>query len=132
MMHRKSNVPNNRGFKLYKEGALSVVTLLEDCDEDEPFIINIAQCVDMVKNSNIAAWLKDHPNWIDPDTASLPMAGKSPHTAACVRSVASTHDSSVATLSTSPDGRVACHKIWGVILDISGTPPLHSAASCGT
>eukprot|EP00957_Ditylum_brightwellii_P022282 1681443-Ditylum_brightwellii.AAC.1 len=30
LMQKKSNVPNNQGFKLYKEGALSVVALLED------------------------------------------------------------------------------------------------------
>eukprot|EP00957_Ditylum_brightwellii_P063953 4851755-Ditylum_brightwellii.AAC.1 len=66
----------------------------------------------MVKNSNIAVWLKDNPNWLDPDTASTPKASKSPHAAACAHSSASIQDSAVATSNTSPDGRVAHHKIW--------------------
>eukprot|EP00957_Ditylum_brightwellii_P116996 8924147-Ditylum_brightwellii.AAC.1 len=32
-------------------------------------------------------------------------------------------DALVATLSTSPDGKVACHKVWGTVLDTSGTTP---------
>eukprot|EP00957_Ditylum_brightwellii_P029344 2218368-Ditylum_brightwellii.AAC.1 len=77
----------------------------------------------MVKNSNITAWLKDHPNWVDPKAASLPTFGKDQHAAACAHSVASVQESSVATSSTSPDDRVACHKIWDAALDTSGTSP---------
>eukprot|EP00957_Ditylum_brightwellii_P195583 14902862-Ditylum_brightwellii.AAC.1 len=77
----------------------------------------------MVKSSNIAAWLKDHPHWVDPDTASPPRANKSPHAAACTHSSVLVQDSTVATLSTSLEGRVACHKIWGVVLDTCGTSP---------
>eukprot|EP00957_Ditylum_brightwellii_P059167 4490222-Ditylum_brightwellii.AAC.1 len=82
LVQKKSNVPDNQGFELHEEGALPVVSLLEDCDEDKPFIINIEQCLDMVKNLNVAAWLKDHPNWVDPDAALPPRASKSPHAAA--------------------------------------------------
>eukprot|EP00957_Ditylum_brightwellii_P073922 5617283-Ditylum_brightwellii.AAC.1 len=31
-------------------------------NKDEPFIVNTERCLDMIKNSNITAWLKDHPN----------------------------------------------------------------------
>eukprot|EP00957_Ditylum_brightwellii_P202760 15331675-Ditylum_brightwellii.AAC.1 len=86
-----------------QSGALPVVTLLEDCDDDEPFILNIEQCIDMVKNTNIAAWLEDHPNWVDPVAASPPTVGKTQHAAACTHSIASAQDSYVATSSTSPD-----------------------------
>eukprot|EP00957_Ditylum_brightwellii_P072127 5482969-Ditylum_brightwellii.AAC.1 len=51
------------------------------------------------------------------------MAGKSPHAAVCAHSIAFAHNSSAATLSTSLDGKVACHKVWGAVLDISGTSP---------
>eukprot|EP00957_Ditylum_brightwellii_P211427 15366155-Ditylum_brightwellii.AAC.1 len=51
------------------------------------------------------------------------MASKSLYAAACTHSVASTHNSSVATLSTSPDGRVAHHKTLGAVLDINGASP---------
>eukprot|EP00957_Ditylum_brightwellii_P152778 11629472-Ditylum_brightwellii.AAC.1 len=40
-----------------------------------------------------------------------------------MQSGASTQDASVATSSTSPDDRVACHKIWGAVLDTSITVP---------
>eukprot|EP00957_Ditylum_brightwellii_P204185 15338042-Ditylum_brightwellii.AAC.1 len=45
------------------------------------------------------------------------------HAPVCVYSITSVQDSSVATLSTSPDGRVACHKIWGAVLDTSIASP---------
>eukprot|EP00957_Ditylum_brightwellii_P182150 13877867-Ditylum_brightwellii.AAC.1 len=60
---------------------------------------------------------------MDPNAAVSPKASKSPHAAACVQSGASIQDASVATSSTSPDGRVARHKIWGAVLDTSGTTP---------
>eukprot|EP00957_Ditylum_brightwellii_P045623 3461339-Ditylum_brightwellii.AAC.1 len=40
-----------------------------------------------------------------------------------MQSVASIQDATVATLSTSPDGRVARHKIWGAVLDTRGATP---------
>eukprot|EP00957_Ditylum_brightwellii_P020164 1520917-Ditylum_brightwellii.AAC.1 len=92
---KKNNVPDSQGFELRKEGALLVVTLLEDYD----------------------------PNGIDPDVVSPPRASKSPRAAACTHSSAFVQDSTAATLSTSPDGRVAHHKMWGVVLDTSGTSP---------
>eukprot|EP00957_Ditylum_brightwellii_P140829 10727746-Ditylum_brightwellii.AAC.1 len=57
-MQKNHDVPNGQGFQSHKEGVLPVVALLEDCNEDKPFIVNIEQCLDMVKNSNIATWLK--------------------------------------------------------------------------
>eukprot|EP00957_Ditylum_brightwellii_P192215 14631394-Ditylum_brightwellii.AAC.1 len=67
-------MPDDQGFKPREEGLLPVVALLEGCEEDEEFIANIEQHLDFVKNANIAAWLKDHPNWVDPDTVSSPRA----------------------------------------------------------
>eukprot|EP00957_Ditylum_brightwellii_P110018 8392153-Ditylum_brightwellii.AAC.1 len=96
---------------------------MEDCNKDNLFIVNIEQRLDMFKNSNITTWQKDHPNWVDPDAVSPPRASKSPHAAACTHSSASVQDSTVATLSTSLDGRVTCHKIWGAVLDTSGASP---------
>eukprot|EP00957_Ditylum_brightwellii_P157464 11984340-Ditylum_brightwellii.AAC.1 len=66
---------------------------------------------------------KNHPDWVDPDAAVSPRASKSPYAAACVQSVASIQDTTVATSSTSPDGRVAHHKIRGAVLDTSGATP---------
>eukprot|EP00957_Ditylum_brightwellii_P161854 12323342-Ditylum_brightwellii.AAC.1 len=77
LTQKKSNVPNNQGFKSHEEGALQVVILLEDCDEDKPFIINIEQHLDMIKNLNIAAWLRDYPNSVDLDAVLPPRASKS-------------------------------------------------------
>ena len=104
---KKDDVPDNQGFKKREAGLLPVVDLLKDCKEDKDFIANIEQHLDLVKNLNIAAWLKDNPNLVDPDTPSSPRARKSPHAAACAHSVASVQHSSVATSSASPDGRVA-------------------------
>eukprot|EP00957_Ditylum_brightwellii_P009733 733623-Ditylum_brightwellii.AAC.2 len=95
----------------------------KDCKEDEPFISNIERCLDFIKNLNIATWLQDHPNWVDPNAAVSSRASKSPHVATCAQSVASIQDASVATSSTSHDGRVARHKIWGAVLDTSSTTP---------
>eukprot|EP00957_Ditylum_brightwellii_P015693 1183504-Ditylum_brightwellii.AAC.2 len=123
LMQKKKNVPNNQGFELREEGALPVVALLEGCNKDEPLIVNIKQCLDMVKNLNITAWLKDHPNCVDPNAVSLSRASKSPYDAACTHSSASVQDSIVATLGTSLDGRVACHKLWGAVLGTSVASP---------
>eukprot|EP00957_Ditylum_brightwellii_P083102 6317485-Ditylum_brightwellii.AAC.1 len=60
---------------------------------------------------------------MDPNVAASLRASKSPYTATCVQSGASIQDTSVATLSISPDGRVARHKIWGTVLDTSCTTP---------
>eukprot|EP00957_Ditylum_brightwellii_P121561 9270784-Ditylum_brightwellii.AAC.1 len=122
-MQKKDDAPNSQGFEACEDGLLSVVALLEDCDDNEAFISNISRQLDYIKNSNIAIWLKDHPEWVDLNVAVSPRASKSPHTAVCVQSGASIQDASVATLSTSPDGRVACHKIWGTVLDTSSTTP---------
>eukprot|EP00957_Ditylum_brightwellii_P051389 3897050-Ditylum_brightwellii.AAC.1 len=48
---------------------------------------------------------------------------KSLHAAACAQSGASIQDASVATSIISPDGRVACHKIWGAVLGTNSTTP---------
>eukprot|EP00957_Ditylum_brightwellii_P204186 15338042-Ditylum_brightwellii.AAC.2 len=49
LIQKKNDIPDNRGFDLHKSGLLQVVALLEDCDEDEPFILSIEQCLDIVK-----------------------------------------------------------------------------------
>eukprot|EP00957_Ditylum_brightwellii_P051014 3868526-Ditylum_brightwellii.AAC.1 len=95
----------------------------EDCNDNEAFISNITRQLDYIKNSNVSTWLKDHPEWVVPDAAVSPRASKSLHAAACMKSGASIQEASVATLSTSPDGRVACHKIWGTVLDTSSITP---------
>eukprot|EP00957_Ditylum_brightwellii_P012020 907048-Ditylum_brightwellii.AAC.1 len=131
LTQKKDDVPNNQGFEPRVEGLLPVVTLLKDCKEDEEFITNIEQCLDLVKNLYIAAWLKDHPNWVDLDAMSSTRASKSLHAAACAHSVVSVQDASVATSSTSPEERVAQHNIWGAVLDTSGASPcivLHAVA----
>eukprot|EP00957_Ditylum_brightwellii_P175961 13398324-Ditylum_brightwellii.AAC.1 len=112
LTQKKDDVPNSRGFEARDDGLLPVVALLEECSDDGAFISNITRCLDYVKNSNIATWLKDHPDWVDRNAAVSPRASKSPHAAVCAHSVASIQDATVATSSTSPDGRVARHKIW--------------------
>eukprot|EP00957_Ditylum_brightwellii_P080813 6147502-Ditylum_brightwellii.AAC.1 len=112
LTQKKDDAPNSQGFEACKDGSLPVVALSKNCDDDEAFISNMARCLDYIKNPNIAKWLKDHPDWVEPDAAVSPRASKSPHAAVCTQSGASIQDASVATSSTSPDGRVACHKIW--------------------
>ena len=123
LTQKKDDAPDGRGFEARDVGSLPVVALLEDCEDDEAFISNIARRLEYVRNSNISTWLKDHPDWADPDAAVSPRASKSPHAAACAQSVASVQDATVAMSSTSPDGRVARHKIWGAVLDTSGAAP---------
>eukprot|EP00957_Ditylum_brightwellii_P185859 14150272-Ditylum_brightwellii.AAC.1 len=103
LMQKKDDVPNGQGFEVCEDGSLPVVALLEDCNEDKAFISNIARQPDYIKNSNVATWLKDHPEWMDPDAAISPRASKFLHAATCMKSGASIQDASVATLSTSPD-----------------------------
>eukprot|EP00957_Ditylum_brightwellii_P030591 2318135-Ditylum_brightwellii.AAC.1 len=114
LTQKKNYVPNSQGFKLHEDGLLPVVALLEDCnDDDDALISNIQRQLDYIKKSNVATSLKDHPEWADSDAAVSPRASKSPHADACVQSGASIQDTTVAISSTSPDGSVACHKIWG-------------------
>eukprot|EP00957_Ditylum_brightwellii_P135282 10315347-Ditylum_brightwellii.AAC.1 len=77
--------------------------------------------LDYIKNLNVTTWLKDHPEWVDPDVAVSPRVSKSLYAATCVQSGVSIQDASVATLNTSPDGRVAHQKIWGAVLETSST-----------
>eukprot|EP00957_Ditylum_brightwellii_P090378 6882453-Ditylum_brightwellii.AAC.1 len=82
LIQKKDDVPNSQEFEAHEDGLLPVVALLEDCDDDEAFISNIARCLDYIKNYNIATWLKDHHDWVDHDVAVSPRASKSPHAAA--------------------------------------------------
>eukprot|EP00957_Ditylum_brightwellii_P195040 14860717-Ditylum_brightwellii.AAC.1 len=86
---KKDDVPDSQGFEVREDGSLPVVALLEDCEDDDVFISNITRRLDYIKNSNIAIWLKDHPDWVDLDAAVSPRASKSPHAATCVQSGAS-------------------------------------------
>eukprot|EP00957_Ditylum_brightwellii_P046691 3543356-Ditylum_brightwellii.AAC.1 len=63
LTQKKDDVPDSRGFEVREDGLLPVVTLLEDCDDDDAFISDITRRLNYVKNSNIATWLKDHPDW---------------------------------------------------------------------
>eukprot|EP00957_Ditylum_brightwellii_P150257 11442865-Ditylum_brightwellii.AAC.1 len=42
LTQKKDDAPNGRGFEAHEVGLLPVVTLLEDCDDDDAFISNIA------------------------------------------------------------------------------------------
>eukprot|EP00957_Ditylum_brightwellii_P183412 13971196-Ditylum_brightwellii.AAC.1 len=81
LTQKKDDAPDSRGFEARGVGSLPVVTLLEDCNDDDALISNIARRLDYVKNSNITTWLKDHPEWVDPNAAVSPRASKSPHAA---------------------------------------------------
>eukprot|EP00957_Ditylum_brightwellii_P046589 3534467-Ditylum_brightwellii.AAC.1 len=52
LMQKKDDVPDSQGFEVLKDGLLPVVALLEDCNDDEAFISNIARQLDYIKNSN--------------------------------------------------------------------------------
>eukprot|EP00957_Ditylum_brightwellii_P056322 4269822-Ditylum_brightwellii.AAC.1 len=92
-----------------------------------------SNCVKMACFQSLLSWkiamnmkllsptLKDHPEWVDPDAAVSPRASKSLHAVACMQFGASIQDALVTTSSTSSDGRVAGHKIWGSVLDTSST-----------
>eukprot|EP00957_Ditylum_brightwellii_P096339 7337684-Ditylum_brightwellii.AAC.1 len=81
-MQKKDDAPDIQGFEAHKDGLLPVVAFLEDCNDDEAFISNITRQLDYTKNSNNATWLKDHPDWVDPDATVSPRASKSLHAAA--------------------------------------------------
>eukprot|EP00957_Ditylum_brightwellii_P052803 4003413-Ditylum_brightwellii.AAC.1 len=81
LTQKKDDAPNSRGFEVREDGLLPVIALLEDCNDNEAFISNIARRLDYIKNSNIATWLKDQPEWVDPNAAVSPRASKSPHAA---------------------------------------------------
>eukprot|EP00957_Ditylum_brightwellii_P031429 2383172-Ditylum_brightwellii.AAC.1 len=41
LTQKKDDVPDSQGSEMHEEGLLPVVTLLEDCKENEAFISNI-------------------------------------------------------------------------------------------
>eukprot|EP00957_Ditylum_brightwellii_P180258 13731747-Ditylum_brightwellii.AAC.2 len=65
----------------------------------------------MLKKHNIQSWLEDNPDWNAPQ--DKPQAVYIPSSAILVPNSQAT---SAATNSTSPDGRVAWHRIWGATL----------------
>eukprot|EP00957_Ditylum_brightwellii_P062872 4769972-Ditylum_brightwellii.AAC.1 len=69
LMQKKDDAPDSRGFEACEDGLLPVVALLEDCDDNEALTSNIARRLGYIKNSNVATWLKDHPEWVDPNAA---------------------------------------------------------------
>eukprot|EP00957_Ditylum_brightwellii_P133557 10183046-Ditylum_brightwellii.AAC.1 len=54
LMQKKDDVPDSQGFEVCEDGSLPAVALLEDCNDNEAFISNIARQLDYIKNSNIA------------------------------------------------------------------------------
>eukprot|EP00957_Ditylum_brightwellii_P174778 13307807-Ditylum_brightwellii.AAC.1 len=54
LTQKKDDAPDGRGFEAREVGLLPVVALLEDCDDDDALISNIARRLDYVKNSNIS------------------------------------------------------------------------------
>eukprot|EP00957_Ditylum_brightwellii_P119343 9104462-Ditylum_brightwellii.AAC.1 len=50
LMQKKGDVPDSQGFEAHEDGSLPVVALLEDCNDDEVFISNIARHLDYIEN----------------------------------------------------------------------------------
>eukprot|EP00957_Ditylum_brightwellii_P029811 2254821-Ditylum_brightwellii.AAC.1 len=65
----------------------------------------------MLKKHNIQSWLEDNPDW----NASQDMP-QTLYISLGAVSVPDLQAASAATNSTSPDGRVAWHRIWGATL----------------
>eukprot|EP00957_Ditylum_brightwellii_P006792 515069-Ditylum_brightwellii.AAC.1 len=61
LTQKKDDAPDSQGFEVCEDGLLPAVALLEDCNDNEAFISIIARQLDSIKNSNVATWLKDHP-----------------------------------------------------------------------
>eukprot|EP00957_Ditylum_brightwellii_P059793 4539782-Ditylum_brightwellii.AAC.2 len=56
-----NNVPDNQGFELQTSGAVDVVQLHKDDNDNNPFIQVIRHCLEMLKKHNIQSWLEDNP-----------------------------------------------------------------------
>eukprot|EP00957_Ditylum_brightwellii_P036632 2775370-Ditylum_brightwellii.AAC.1 len=62
LTQKKDDVPDSQGFKACEDGSLPVITLLEDCDDNEAFISNIASCI--TKSKQVPArHLAHHKMW---------------------------------------------------------------------
>eukprot|EP00957_Ditylum_brightwellii_P028187 2128799-Ditylum_brightwellii.AAC.1 len=107
-----NDVPDYQGFESWASGAVDVVQLNGDNDNDEPFIQRIKQCLEMLGKHNIQSWLQDNPSWNAPQDKPAQMLFI-PSGAA---SILDLQAALAATHSTSPDGRAAGHRIWGSIL----------------
>eukprot|EP00957_Ditylum_brightwellii_P031896 2418514-Ditylum_brightwellii.AAC.2 len=107
-----NEVPDNWGFESWASGAVDVVQLHDNDNNDEPFIQGIRYRLEILKKHNIQSWLQDNPSWNAPQDKPAPtlfiMSGAS--------SVPVLQAALVATHSTSPDSRVAQHRIWGFTL----------------
>eukprot|EP00957_Ditylum_brightwellii_P043735 3316266-Ditylum_brightwellii.AAC.1 len=53
LTQRANNVPDNRGFESQASGAVDVVQLNNDDNNNEPFIQGIKQCLEMLRKHNI-------------------------------------------------------------------------------
>eukprot|EP00957_Ditylum_brightwellii_P000018 1245-Ditylum_brightwellii.AAC.1 len=63
---RANDVPDNCGFELQASGAVAIVQLHEDDNDDEPFIQGIRHCLEILKKHNIQSWLENNPSWSAP------------------------------------------------------------------
>eukprot|EP00957_Ditylum_brightwellii_P000760 60344-Ditylum_brightwellii.AAC.1 len=107
-----NDVPDNWGFESQASSAVDIVQLNNDNNNDEHFIQGIRQRLEILKKHNIQSWLKDNPSWNTPQDKPAQMLFI-PSGAASVLNL----QAALATIhSTSPDGRVARHRIWGSTL----------------
>eukprot|EP00957_Ditylum_brightwellii_P083649 6358280-Ditylum_brightwellii.AAC.1 len=97
LMCRENNKPDNCGFEAQASGALDIIQLQDNNDNDTNFIQGIGQRLELVKTKNIQN--KPHNIYIPQSSGHI--------------LVANLQVALAVTNSTSPGGRVAQHKIWG-------------------
>eukprot|EP00957_Ditylum_brightwellii_P148763 11325780-Ditylum_brightwellii.AAC.1 len=107
-----NDIQDNWGFESQSSSAVDVVQLHNDDYNNEPFIQGIRHRLEMLKKHNIQFWLKDNLNWNTPQDKPAPILFILPGAS----SVPDLQAASVAMHSTSPDGRVVQHRIWGSTL----------------
>eukprot|EP00957_Ditylum_brightwellii_P124100 9459524-Ditylum_brightwellii.AAC.1 len=102
LIQRANDVPDNQGFELWASGAVDIVQLHKDDNDNEPFNQGISHRLEMLKKHNIQSWLKNNPSWNAPQD-------KPAQILFIPSGVASVPDSQAALAAmhrTSPDGRV--------------------------
>eukprot|EP00957_Ditylum_brightwellii_P128482 9799559-Ditylum_brightwellii.AAC.1 len=98
-----NHVPDNQGLQLRASGAVAVVQLHKDDDDDKHFIQGIRHCLEMLKKHNIQSWLENSLSWNAPQDKPAQTLFIPPG-AMCVPDSQAVL---VATHSISPDSRVA-------------------------
>eukprot|EP00957_Ditylum_brightwellii_P194753 14834916-Ditylum_brightwellii.AAC.2 len=115
-MQQPNNVPDNHSFEAQSKGALDIVVLLDDYENNKALIRVDEQELELAGTGNIKAWLDAHPDWAHLGAIPIQQVIILRQWISSTFSVSDTHDTFIAIPITFPDGIVACHKIWSAII----------------